>query len=253
MLPGICPSCGLKADLEVFAAQAEVRQALAAALLLPAALGRRALAYLRLFAPEQKSLSLAKAGRLLAELQAAVASGQVRRHGVDRAAPLALWELALDVLADRPPESLPLRDHAYLFQTVWNLAEKAAARQEERGEQRKRQALTPGPSPRGRGEDGALTPDPSPRGRGEAVDLAQVAAASRAAFEAQRAQQPPPRSGPPADFRALVGKLTGVGQFDPTNPTETEHEQATENPAPQALSPGQPGENSPGEERVMSG
>ena len=143
MLPGVCPSCGLKADLEVFAAQAEVRQALAAALRLPAPLGRRALAYLRLFAPEHKSLSMAKAGRLLTELQAAVAAGQVRRHGMDRAAPLALWEHALDLIADRPPDGLPLRDHAYLFQTVWNLAEKAAARQEQAGEDQRRHRLTP--------------------------------------------------------------------------------------------------------------
>lgn len=131
MLPGACPGCGLRADLDVFAAQAEAGQALAAALLMPVSIGRRALAYLRLFTPEQKTLSLSKAGRLLAELHTAVTAGQVRRHGVDRAAPLVLWEIALDTVVERPPEGLPLRDHAYLFQTVWNLAEKAAARDEQ--------------------------------------------------------------------------------------------------------------------------
>lgn len=197
MLPGVCPSCGLKADVEVFAAQAEVRQALAAALLLPAPLGRRALAYLRLFAPAHKSLALAKAGRLLAELQAAVATGQVRRHGTDRAAPLALWEHALDLLADRPPDGLPLRDHAYLFQTVWNLAEKAAARQEQAGEDQRRHRPN---APAAPAAEGATPP---------ALDLDRLAEASRRAFDAQCAQHPVADGRPTTLLGDLVKRLTG--------------------------------------------
>ncbi len=173
MLPGACPGCGLRADLDVFAAQAEVGQALAAALLMPVSIGRRALAYLRLFTPEQKTLSLSKAGRLLAELHTAVTSGQVRRHGVDRAAPLVLWEIALDTVVERPPEGLPLRDHAYLFQTVWNLAEKAAAREEQAAmaAQRHRPASPPvAPA-------APVAPSPAP------VDVQQDADDSSAAAE----------------------------------------------------------------------
>ncbi len=134
MLPGVCPGCGLRADLDVFCVQADANKALAAALDVPAALGGRVLRYLRLFSPPSKTLALGKATRLLTELAEAVKTAQVRRHGVDRAAPLALWELALDAILASPPALLPLTDHQYLFQSVWNLAEKAAARQEQRRE-----------------------------------------------------------------------------------------------------------------------
>ena len=51
MLPGVCPGCGLRADLDVFCVQADTNKALAAALDVPAALGGRVLRYLRLFSP----------------------------------------------------------------------------------------------------------------------------------------------------------------------------------------------------------
>ena len=127
MLPGVCPGCGLRADLDVFCAQADVNKALAAALEFPATLGGRVLAYLRLFSPPSKTLALTKATRLLMDLTEAVKSAQVRRHGLIRVVPLDSWGLGLDVVLAKPPEVLPLTNHNYLFQTVWNLAEKAAA------------------------------------------------------------------------------------------------------------------------------
>lgn len=138
MLPGVCPGCGLRADLDVFAVQADSNQALAAALDLPPSLGSRVLRYLRLFSPPKKTLALAKAGRLLTELAEAVRSATVTRRGIAHAAPLPLWSTALDTLLAHPPEVLPLSDHNYLFQVAWNLAEKAAARQEQQQEARLR-------------------------------------------------------------------------------------------------------------------
>lgn len=55
MLTGICPGCGLRADLDVFCVQADANKALAAALELPPALGSRILRYLRLFSPPQQN------------------------------------------------------------------------------------------------------------------------------------------------------------------------------------------------------
>lgn len=138
MLPGVCPGCGLRADLDVFAVQADSNQALAAALDLPPSLGSRVLRYLRLFSSPKKTLALAKAGRLLSELAEAVRSATVTRRGIAHAAPLPLWSTALDTLLAHPPEVLPLSDHNYLFQVAWNLAEKAAARQEQQQEARLR-------------------------------------------------------------------------------------------------------------------
>ena len=68
MLPGVCPGCGLRADLDVFAVQADANAALAAALALPAPLGGRILRHLRLFSPPQKTLAARKTTRLLEDL-----------------------------------------------------------------------------------------------------------------------------------------------------------------------------------------
>lgn len=181
MLPGVCPGCGLRADLDVFSAQADVNKALASALEFPAPLGGRVLAYLRLFSPPSKTLALGKATRLLTELAETVKAAQVRRHGIDYAAPLALWEAALDAILASPPESLPLANHGYLFQIAWNLAEKAAARAERVAEERSRRgaALT------------ALAESPP--------------SAPEPTAPTERAERVPP----PPEFKALLAQLKG--------------------------------------------
>lgn len=188
MLPGVCPGCGLRADLDVFCAQADVNKALAAALEFPATLGGRVLAYLRLFSPPSKTLALGKATRLLAELAEAVKTAQVRRHGLDHAAPLALWEAALDAVLASPPASLPLANHHYLFQTVWNLAEKAAARAERAAEERLRQGQQPTDA------TASAAPEPAPA---------------------------PKWTPPPPEFQALLAKLRRQKQFPPDSTSLT--------------------------------
>ncbi|KAB2887175.1 MAG: hypothetical protein F9K32_20455, partial [Desulfobulbaceae bacterium] len=147
MLPGVCPGCGLRADLDVFCAQAEVKQALAAALELPASLAGRVLRYLRLFSPANKTLALSKTARLLAELAEAVRSAQVTRRGVTHVAPVELWGAALDVVLNQPPDALPLTGHGYLYQVAWNLAERSAVRREQAIDERLRQGRREAPSP----------------------------------------------------------------------------------------------------------
>ena len=148
MIPGVCPGCGLKADLDVFAIQADANRALAAALDLPPSLGSRVLSYLRLFSPPKKTLSLAKSGRLLTELAEAVRSASVSWNGVAHAAPLPLWVAALDAILANKPEVLPLTTHGYLFKVAWNLAEKSAATQERQQEARLRRGdAVPTPPP----------------------------------------------------------------------------------------------------------
>lgn len=139
-LKGMCPDCGLAADLHVFALQSEVNPALAEALQVPASLGSRVTAYLRLFNPPRKAMSHRKAQRLLAELRAAVDAGQVERHGRSWPAPIAYWQLALDeLLAKAERLQLPLKSHGYLFEMVAGLANKAEARGEaEREAERRR-------------------------------------------------------------------------------------------------------------------
>jgi hypothetical protein len=143
MIRGCCPGCGLVADLDVFAAQAEVPAALKAALDLPPRLSGRTIAYLRLFSPPKKSLALAKTTRLLTELGQAIQTAEVRRHGISWVAPLELWERALDIILASPPAQLPLTDHNYLFQIVANLASQVAKRAEQQQEEQRQHPIGP--------------------------------------------------------------------------------------------------------------
>jgi len=130
-LKGVCPDCGLAADLHAFAGAAEQSQALAAALDMPAGLGSRVTAYLRLFSPPKRALSAHKAARLLTELAEAVNSGQVERKGESFAAPLETWKAGLDqMLTNRQTLRLPLKSHGYLCEIVAGLAQKAEAKAE---------------------------------------------------------------------------------------------------------------------------
>lgn len=210
MLTGVCPGCGLRADLDVFALQADTNAALAAALALPAPLGGRILRYLRLFSPPSKTLALGKATRLLVELAETIGSTQVSRRGIVHVAPLALWEAALDAVLAQPPEALPLSGHGYLLQVAWNLAERAAARGERQAEDRLR-----------RGQRPAESSAPEPPLSGAASAPPAPALAGEAAFSSPATA--PRRVGPPPEFRALVKQMTGKSLPPPT-PTQTAEE-----------------------------
>lgn len=199
MLPGVCPGCGLRADLDVFAVQADANAALAAALALPAPLGGRVLNYLRLFSPPQKVLAARKATRLLEELAQAIRSAQVQRRGVVRAAPLEVWAAALDAVLAQPPEVLPLAGHAYLFQVAWNLVERASARQERQAEDRLRQGARPS-------ADSSTAPVASSSGAASSPAASPIAVAE--AFSSPAPADRPARQPAPAEFRALLGQLS---------------------------------------------
>lgn len=202
MLTGVCPGCGLRADLDVFALQADTNAALAAALALPAPLGGRILRYLRLFSPPSKSLALGKATRLLVELAETIGSTQVSRRGIVHVAPLALWEAALDAVLAQPPEVLPLTGHGYLAQVAWNLAERAAARGERQAEDRLRRGFRPAES-----SDDFAPAESAAQPPGESV----VRPTGRS----------PLRQPPPPEFRALVQKMTGKSLPPTQTPTPT--------------------------------
>lgn len=143
MITGICPGCGLRADLDAFLAAGEWNVALAAALTLPAPLAGRVMTYLRLFSPPSHRLTPKKAARLLTELAAAVKAAEVTRRGETFPAPEAYWAEALDLLAQRPPERLPLDDHGYLFEVMMNIAKRAQHKQAQKGEDRRHDSPVP--------------------------------------------------------------------------------------------------------------
>lgn len=121
-----CPVCNAIFPAEAALVESQAREAVRAAVLLPAPLGDRLLRYLGLFRPARRALSWDRAARLLNELLEPINAGRVERNGRAWVAPLSVWELALDeILAKRHTLQLPLKSHGYLFEIVARLASKA--------------------------------------------------------------------------------------------------------------------------------
>ncbi len=152
-IPGVCPSCGNKFDLPQALTDAEARQALAAALALPAPLARQVVPYMALLSPKGRAISMGKLSRLLTELTVLVTSGQVTRKNETYACPLELWQAGMmETLNARDAGTLilPLADHAYLTEVVWRMAAKASQQaQRSRISHPSHQVATPGEKPIG--------------------------------------------------------------------------------------------------------
>jgi len=131
-IEGVCPTCGAKFDLAHALQDGEARQALAAALSLPAPLARLVVPYLSLHAPGKKRIAWRKLARLLRELVALIEAGQVTSGGQSHAAPLELWREGLEKVlaaAEAGQLTLPLEGHGYLTKVVWTEAARRAGRQ----------------------------------------------------------------------------------------------------------------------------
>ena len=200
-----CPCCGAAHSLDVLLADQSAREAVIAALTLPSQLGERLLRYLSLFRPRERALSWERAARLLGELNAIVATGQIERDGRVYPAPLDYWRLAIDQMLDqRERLKLPLKTHGYLFEIIVGLSQKAedrqAAKQEIDNERAKaREGDRTGQMQAAGALAQALTPNPSPsRGEGE----------REAREEGETPAEPrPARTPPPPEFKALLAKL----------------------------------------------
>lgn len=168
-----CPCCGASYGLEVLLADRSAREAVAAALALPASLGERLLRYIGLFRPRERALSWDRAARLLSELQAAINAAQIERDGRIYPAPVDYWKVAIDQMLDnRERLVLPIKTHGYLYEIIIGLSHRAeeqrAARQEVDDERaRARQGERSGRMQNIGMLTNALTPNPSPEGRGE--------------------------------------------------------------------------------------
>lgn len=141
-VPLTCPACGCQGDAEAFLAEDDGKRLAALLAAFEPALGRAALAYLRLFKPAKQALRLARAVRITADLAALVAPGTVcrdERDGLTRPASPALWAEGIEqLLAQRERLTLPLANHHYLRAIVYGLADKADARAEQQAEEQRR-------------------------------------------------------------------------------------------------------------------
>lgn len=136
-----CPCCFARYAIEAALTDDAARQAVAAALKLPAPLGDLILRYMAFFRPSKRALSWDRAARLLAELLEPIQAGRIERHGRAWSAPLDYWREALEQMLDRRDKlQLPLKSHGYLFEIVAGLSSKAEGRVETAAEQEKRHA-----------------------------------------------------------------------------------------------------------------
>lgn len=198
-----CPCCGASYGLEVLLADRSAREAVAAALALPASLGERLLRYIGLFRPRERALSWDRAARLLTELQEAINAAQIERDGRIYPAPVEYWKAAIDQMLDgRDRLSLPLKSHGYLYEIIAGMSKRADERSAARNEVESERAQARQGERSGRMQGaGAMAAD----GRGDRP--------------VARADAPTPRrAAPPADFRALAAKLMGKNQEAPDGP-----------------------------------
>lgn len=131
-MKGMCQTCGATAPLEWFLAEPVARQVLATALKLPQAVQDQLLTYLALFRPTGGSMQPKKALRLVQEIAQQVAVGHCQIQGKPaRPCPPRLWAQAMEQMSERRDTlRLPLKNHNYLRQIVWTLAEQEDAKAE---------------------------------------------------------------------------------------------------------------------------
>lgn len=108
------------------------RQTIQAACALPAQVAKVVLPYLGLFRPEKQALRWSKSLKLINELSAMIAPGYIQIQGkAARPCPPHLWAQALDQMAERRPTlTLPLKNHNYLRQVAYQIADQADAGRE---------------------------------------------------------------------------------------------------------------------------
>lgn len=130
-----CPSCGAMSSLDALIGHKAARDAVIAALKLPAALGELLIHYVALFRPAQRQLSMARLAALLGELQPLIEAGRIERGGRIWVAPMDAWKSALeDMITKRDKLTLPLKSHGYLLEIIASQAGKVEAAAETRKE-----------------------------------------------------------------------------------------------------------------------
>ena len=133
-----CPACGATFSLDALLGNEGAREAVMAALAIPAPLGKLLVQYLSLFRPAQRQLSFDRVANLLNELLPMIAEAKINRNGRIWSAPQDFWKMALeDMLAKRDKLTLPLKNHGYLLTIIESFSNKAEAKKEAQTEARR--------------------------------------------------------------------------------------------------------------------
>lgn len=131
----VCPCCQAEFPLAAAMNDVAARQAVARAFKLTP-FGDVLLAYVGLFKPAQRALSMTRLTKLLDELLADIKTGQIVRNGSTYSAPQAYWQQAIEqMLGNRDKLSLPIKSHGYLYEIIVGYGNKDAAKAEKQSEQ----------------------------------------------------------------------------------------------------------------------
>lgn len=134
-----CPACGAGFSLDVLIAHDGAREALTEAMGLNPAFGRRLLAYLGLFRSPNRHLSMDRVAKILREIGPDIKAARITRHGRDWAVPMESWTWALDEIVSKKEKlTLPLKNHAYLYQMLVSTVDRAEGIKEEAQETRRK-------------------------------------------------------------------------------------------------------------------
>ena len=144
-----CPACAARFSLEAAVEDAEARGALAKAFEL-SELGPQVAAYLGLFRPPKRALAWRRVRRLVSELVETIEAGEIHRRGRAWTIEPGAFALGLAAVIERRDQgklTTPLKDHAYLFETVINHSERLAGEAERKRDEERRGRPRPGPTP----------------------------------------------------------------------------------------------------------
>lgn len=108
------------------------RKAFAARATLPVEVSAHLLPYLALFRPDKRALSWSRSLKVMQELAAQIAPGWVQVQGKPaRECPPSIWAAGMAQMVERSATlQRPLKNHNYLRQVVWQLADQADAGRE---------------------------------------------------------------------------------------------------------------------------
>lgn len=133
----VCPCCQTDFPIEAGVNDVNARAAIKRAFSLTP-VGDLLLAYVQLFKPEKRVLSMPKLVKILDELLPMIQAGKVERNGRIYVAPHEYWRQALEEMQNKRDQlTLPLKSHGYLFTIITGYAEKVESKAEAQAEARK--------------------------------------------------------------------------------------------------------------------
>jgi len=133
----ICPCCHTDFPLEAGINDVAARNAVKLAFSITP-LGDSLLAYVQLFKPEKKVLSMSKLTKLLEELVPMMRDGKIEYKGRVWPAPQPYWEQSIRQMLDsRESLTLPIKTHGYLFSIIAGYADKDGGKTEKQTEARR--------------------------------------------------------------------------------------------------------------------